>query len=293
MAPLAPGKLAAIKAQKAKEDAGKEMSSPARVSPPLKKSKKKKDVGTSAGPQDTHKSPPRPPRSIRLTPPPTSSFALPADNWRVVLATNDYGGEQNSAWDLKFSGGNIVSQYTSSSDRERIGSLSYEEALEASRTYALQSAAIVTEVGKSFASERAEFQSSLTAARVSLAQAEHKMRGMEASIDIYAEEEGKYKEDLHNAREECQTFREKCSQLEEEKKSRELVHGKKIKELEYNALDCYEDGFGNAIKQTLMFYPDLDLSHVDSGKRVQGGRLVITEVDEPFGIVTGPHDRSH
>lgn len=164
MAPLAPGKLAAIKAQKAKEEAGKEMSSPSRVSPHLKKSKKKKDVGTSAGPRDTHKSPPRPPRSIRLTPPPTSSSALPADNWRVVLATNDYGGEQNSAWDLKFSGGNIVSQYTSSSDRERIGSLSYEEALEASRTYALRSSPIVTEVGKSFASDRAELQSSLTAA---------------------------------------------------------------------------------------------------------------------------------
>lgn len=87
MAPLSPRKLAAIKAQKAKEVAKKDMSSSTRVSPPPKKSKKKRDVGTSVGPRDTHRSPPRPPRTIRLTPPPTSSSALPADNWCVVCNT--------------------------------------------------------------------------------------------------------------------------------------------------------------------------------------------------------------
>jgi hypothetical protein len=109
MTPLAPGKLAAIKAQKAKEGAENEMSSPTRVPPPPKKSKKKRDVVASAGPRDTQRSPSQPPRTIHLTPPPTSSSALPADNWRAVLAINDYGGEQNSAWDLNFSGGNILS----------------------------------------------------------------------------------------------------------------------------------------------------------------------------------------
>jgi chromosome segregation ATPase len=160
--------------------------------------------------------------------------------------------------------------------------------LEASQTHTIWYAAIATEVGKFFASDRSKFQSSLTAAQVSLSLAEHRMEDMEASIVVYKEESRKYQEELKSAREECQTFSEKCSQLEEEKNSRELEHGQKIKELEHNAYDCYEDGFNNATQQALMFYPHIDFSHVDSSTLVNGGWLVDPDAEEPFGTVTGP-----
>jgi len=41
-----------------------------------------------------------------------------------------------------------------------------------------------------------------------------------------------------------------------------------------------------------MFYPDIDLSRVDSGKRILGGQFVASQAEELFGIVTSSRGRS-
>jgi len=194
-----------------------------RASPPPKKSRKKRSlhgevvISESSRNRRSHRSPNQ---SIRLAPPLTSTI-LQVDSWCAIMAVNDYGGEQNYFWDLQFSGGNVP-QYTTSSDRERIRSLAYEEALGASENYALWSAAIATEVGESFASDRDEFLSFIADARGSLSRDEHKIRSMEVSLNASEEDSGRIQEELKISRDEYKTLGDKYFNLGEDKKSLEL-----------------------------------------------------------------------
>jgi hypothetical protein len=67
----------------------------------------------------------------------SSTSTLPVNNWRDALVVDDFGGESNSAWDVQFSGEEVVSQYTTSLDQENIRNLGFEQSLEAARTYSL------------------------------------------------------------------------------------------------------------------------------------------------------------
>jgi hypothetical protein len=75
----------------------------------------------------------------------SSTSTLPVNNWRDALVVDDFGGESNSAWDVQFSGEEVVSQYTTSLDQENIRNLGFEQSLEAARTYSLWAASIATD----------------------------------------------------------------------------------------------------------------------------------------------------
>lgn len=290
MAPLTEDQMARIHARRVAEEKEKK-----KVVVPLttitdpsdRKSKKKRKASQSeivrATSLDHGSSPTSPPRPVRLVQTSTNR-SLPANDWRAVLAVNDYGGSNSSAWDMQFSGEDIVSQYTSALDEKKMKSLTLDESMKAARTCALWSAAIATEAGKSFQLERAELLASLKEAKNALAQSEYKIRGLEKSNEAHEESYADLEKDLDTCRGELETLRLELSSLKLDCAGQK----EEIKNLEDAAYDSYGAGFQAALQQFGLFYPSHDLSQLDSGKCVKGGQLVSLQAEAPFGVVTGP-----
>ncbi|PNY04759.1 hypothetical protein L195_g001186 [Trifolium pratense] len=232
----------------------------------------------AVAPSKAHMSPRISPHPGLQVPILAGTSTLPANTWRDVLVVDDFGGESNSAWDVQFSGEEVVSQYTTA-----FRNLGFEQSLEAVRTCSLWEASIATETSKALKEEHSRYLSSVTELRNSLSQAEADIGTRDESINIL-------KTSLKNNRDEH-------SKLESDMLSLYLSCGekdalikeknKRIQDLEYSALDEYDCGFLQAIQQVEVLHPGLDLSGTNSRLIVRGSRIV-DPTKSSFGVVTGP-----
>jgi hypothetical protein len=261
--------------------------------PPQKKHKKKKThksmkvVATSTARLSPHSSP----RPIPHVPIPAGTSTLPSNNWRVVLAVDDFRGESSSAWDVQFSGGEVVSQYTTPSDKEKIKKIGFEQSLEAVRTYSLWTASVATETSRILKEEHSRYLSSVTGLRNSLSQAEADNRIKDESLNTL-------QKTLEYTMDELKTYRERYlspkadySKLESELESLRLScveKDKKIESMEDSAIEDFKEGFSCAIQQVEVLHPGIDLTGADSRLVVRGRWIVDPRGKTSFGVVTDP-----
>ncbi|KAK2381096.1 hypothetical protein QL285_068735 [Trifolium repens] len=197
---------------------------------------------------------------------PTGTSTLPANNWRAKLAIDDRGGESQSAWDVHFSGEEVIPHYTTSSDVKLIQDLGFEQSLEAVRAYGLWSASLATETSKTLKEERSRYLSSMAKLRSSLSQAEcSELESKLKMLQISDKEKDKRLEG--NARE-----------LERK--------DKQIYALERSSLEEHDHGFSRAVEQLEILHPGLDASGANTRFIVREGQVVDPKARSTFGVVT-------
>ncbi|CAJ2634431.1 unnamed protein product [Trifolium pratense] len=231
------------------------------------------------------------PRTIPHVPIPAGTSTLPSNNWRVVLAVDDFGGESSSAWDMQFSGGEVVSQYNTPSDKEKIQKIGFEQSLEAVRTYTLWTASIATETSRILKEEHSHYLSSVTGLRNSLSQAEADNRIKDESLNTLQKTLEYTMDELKTYRERYLSSKANYSKLESELESLRLScveKDKKIESMENSALEDFDEGFSCAIQQVEVLHPGIDLTGADSRLIVRGGRVVDPRAKTSFGVVTDP-----
>jgi hypothetical protein len=208
-----------------------------------------------------------------------------------VLAVDDFRGESSSAWDVQFSGGEVVSQYTTPSDKEKIKKIGFEQSLEAVRTYSLWTASVATETSRILKEEHSRYLSSVTGLRNSLSQAEADNRIKDESLNTL-------QKTLEYTMDELKTYRERYlspkadySKLESELESLRLScveKDKKIESMEDSAIEDFKEGFSCAIQQVEVLHPGIDLTGADSRLVVRGRWIVDPRGKTSFGVVTDP-----
>ncbi|KAK2434686.1 hypothetical protein QL285_019817 [Trifolium repens] len=227
---------------------------------------------------------------------PTGTSTLPANNWRAKMAIDDRGGESQSAWDVHFSGEEVIPHYTTSSDVKLIQDLGFEKSLEAVRAYGLWSASLATETRKTLKEERSRYLSSVTKLRSSLSRAEVDIRVKTDAINTL-------NESFETTKDELKASKSKCSELESKLKLLQISDKEKDKRLEGNArelerkdkqiyalerssLEEHEHGFSRAVEQLEILHPGLDASGANSRFIVREGQVVDPEARSTFGVVT-------
>jgi hypothetical protein len=227
---------------------------------------------------------------------PTDTSTLPANNWCAKLAIDDCGGESQSAWDVHFSGEEVIPHYTTSSDVKLIQDLGFEQSLEAVRAYGLWSASLATETSKTLKEERSRYLSSMAKLRSSLSQAE---------VDIHVKTDAinTLNESYETTKDELKASESKCSELESKLKTLQISDKEKDKRLEGNArelerkdkqiyalerssLEEHEHGFSRAVEQLKILHPGLDASGANPRFIVKEGQVVDPEARSTFGVVT-------
>jgi hypothetical protein len=227
---------------------------------------------------------------------PTGTSTLPANNWRAKLAIDDRGGESQSAWDVHFSGEEVIPHYTTSSDVKLIQDLGFEQSLEAVRAYGLWSASLATETSKTLKEERSRYLSSMAKLRSSLSQAE---------VDIHVKTDAinTLNESYETTKDELKASESKCSELESKLKTLQISDKEKDKRLEGNArelerkdkqiyalerssLEEHDHGFSRAVEQLEILHPGLDASGANTRFIVREGQVVDPKARSTFGVVT-------
>jgi hypothetical protein len=223
---------------------------------------------------------------------PTGTSTLPANNWRAKLAIDDRGGESQSAWDVHFSGEEVIPHYTTSSDVKLIQDLGFEQSLEAVRAYGLWSASLATETSKTLKEERSRYLSSMAKLRSSLSQAEVDIRVKTDAINTL-------NESYETTKDELKASESKCSELESKLKSLQISDKEKDKRLEGNArelerkdkqiyalerssLEEHNHGFSRAVEQLEILHPGLDASGANPRFIVREGQVVDPEARSTF-----------
>jgi hypothetical protein len=227
---------------------------------------------------------------------PTGTSTLPANNWRAKLAIDDRGGESQSAWDVHFSGEEVIPHYTTSSDVKLIQDLGFEQSLEAVRAYGLWSASLATETCKTLKEERSRYLSSMAKLRSSLSQAEVDIRVKTDAINTL-------NESYETTKDELKASESKCSELESKLKTLQISDKEKDKRLEGNArelerkdkqiyalerssLEEHDHGFSRAVEQLEILHPGLDASGANTRFIVREGQVVDPKARSTFGVVT-------
>jgi hypothetical protein len=227
---------------------------------------------------------------------PTGTSTLPANNWRAKLAIDDRGGESQSAWDVHFSGEEVIPHYTTSSDVKLIQDLGFEQSLEAVRAYGLWSASLATETCKTLKEERSRYLSSMAKLRSSLSQAEVDIRVKTDAINTL-------NESYETTKDELKASESKCSELESKLKTLQISDKEKDKRLEGNArelerkdkqiyalerssLEEHNHGFSRAVEQLEILHPGLDASGANPRFIVREGQVVDPKARSTFGVVT-------